>query len=421
MATSRNESYATIASLPASITPVQAPSSDVRDEIHAIFTLLQQCQKTIPEELLRNIEHIRPELEPFQGSGGFRTGVDKSQGVRSFGGQKEAVGNSWRGGRFSNTSMSPSNSFYNNESPKNSPKPGDKDDGFRGSSSKVGTQRHSMGSPMGSPMGRNNSKGSFYANDESTSSGSLSTSTPRTPVGRYQSKFTTEGNLDHKILNTVIGNKLNAFTPLTYNDTRDFIYQIMDSGETEFSKDFVEKVFQKATQEEIYCALFAKLIAEIAHRYPVMYTEMRKYHSQFLEIFDNVQEDSTAEYNVLLRQKQYRMGYGQFLSELACLNTLEKTDLFAMVERCMARIWFLTSEPSKEKVVEEFVDCLVRLTKALKQKSPKFFGEVKQELGSRILEKANALLSKKAGDRPSLTPKAHFGLLDLTELILPPL
>jgi hypothetical protein len=89
-------------------------------------------------------------------------------------------------------------------------------------------------------------------------------SVPRPSVGRYQSRFTNGGDLNDKILHTVIGNKLNAFTPLTYNDTRDFIYQIMDSGETEFIKDFIEKVFAKATVEELYCALFAKLIAEIA-------------------------------------------------------------------------------------------------------------------------------------------------------------
>jgi len=210
---------------------------------------------------------------------------------------------------------------------------------------------------------------------------------PRTSVppvrqnpGRYQSKFTSGDNsLDGKILHTIIGNKLNSFTPVTYNDTRDFIYQIMDSGETEFVKDFVEKVFTKATLEELYCGLFAKLIAEIAHLYPVMYEEMGKYHRQFLDIFEDVHESligeseaGGADYAALLKKKQYRMGYGHFLSELAGQNALEKEQLFAMVEKVMDKIYILSNIPGKVKAVEEFVDCIVRLTKSLRERSPKF-------------------------------------------------
>jgi hypothetical protein len=242
-------------------------------------------------------------------------------------------------------------------------------------------------------------------------------------VGRYQSKFTTGGNMDDKILNTIIGNKLNAFTPLTYNDTRDFIYQILDSGETEFIRDFVEKVFKKATQEEVYCAVFAKLIAEIAHRYPVMYEEMRKYHTQFLSVFDSVDSSGTeTDYAVLVREKQYRMGYGQFLSELACLNTLDKADLLAMVEKCMGQIVILAPQEGKGKAIEEYIDCLVRLTKSLKEKSRGFFRQVREEMGSHIIPVTTPYIQKTAGSEKSVsvTPKARFGMMDLTDCVVDP-
>jgi hypothetical protein len=156
------------------------------------------------------------------------------------------------------------------------------------------------------------------------------------PVGRYQSKFTSGAtNLEDKILNTVIGNKLNSFTKLTYADVRDFIYQILDSGETEFIKDFVDKVFKKACVEELYCALFAKLLAEIADRYPVIYEEMARYHQQFLNVFEDVQEDGGEG---SIQARAYRLGYGQFLSELAGQNALEKQQLFAMVEKRVSRV-----------------------------------------------------------------------------------
>ena len=228
--------------------------------------------------------------------------------------------------------------------------------------------------------------------------------------GKYVSKFVNTGSLDNKILKSVIGNKLNCFTSVTYNDTRDFIYQILDSGETEFIKDFIEKVFAKATLEDLYCALFAKLIAEIAHRYPVMYEEMERYHTEFIKIFDDAGDGDVL-------KRQYRMGYGQFLSELASLNTLDKKQLIEMVKIVSDKIWELTTMEGKSKVVEEFADCLVRLSASLKERSPLFFTSVKGELVGILNERVSALIARKAGDRPSLSSKARFALMDLKDLL----
>jgi len=245
---------------------------------------------------------------------------------------------------------------------------------------------------------------------------SAPSSSPRPNPGRYQSKFTTAGDINDKILTSVIGNKLNSFTPLTYNDTRDFIYQIIDSGEIEFIKDFIEKVFSKATLEELYCALFAKLIAEIAHRYPIIYEEMNRYHEEFLKIFEDVQEDN-SNYDRVTRERQYRLGYGQFISELASLNALEKGQLLAMVGKVNDKIWILTEKDDKVKTVEEFIDCLVRLTRSLRDKSPKFFLSVKDDMKARINERVSALIDRTAGERPSLSTKARFGLMDLKDIL----
>jgi hypothetical protein len=189
----------------------------------------------------------------------------------------------------------------------------------------------------------------------------------------------------------------------------------MDSGEVEFIKDFVEKVFAKATLEDLYCALFARLIAEIAHKYPVMYEEMNRYHLEFLKVFDDV--DESGDYAVLVKKRQYRLGYGQFLSELAGLNALEKEQLLAMVSKVIEKVMLMSSEEEKVKGVEESIDCLVRLTKSLKDRSPVFFRGVQEDLKVRILESANSLIAKAAGPRPSLSNKARFGLMDLRDLL----
>jgi hypothetical protein len=266
------------------------------------------------------------------------------------------------------------------------------------------------GRQMSSGMSWRNGATSFQPKQSSNPSHSNHKSSSSTPPGRYISKFITTGSIDNKILNTVIGNKLNAFTPLTYNDSRDFIYQILDSGETEFIKDFIEKVFAKATVEDLYCGLFAKLIAEIAHKYPVMYDEMKRYHKEFIKIFDEAGDGDHM-------KRMYRMGYGQFLSELASLEALDKEDLIEIVKIVNGKIWELTSIPDKTKVVEEFVDCLVRLSNSLKERSPKFFQSVKGYMSEIMLENIKALIGRTAGDRPSLSSKGRFGLMDLKDLL----
>jgi hypothetical protein len=257
------------------------------------------------------------------------------------------------------------------------------------------------------------SKGSSWRGSGQTSRPSTHTPTPKVPHARYQSQFKTSGDIDGKILNTIIGNKLNSFTQLTYNDTRDFIYQIMDSGEKEFIKHFVDKVFTKATGEELYCALFAKLIAEIAHRYPIMYEEMNVYHTKFLQIFEDVEDQS--EYDVQVKKRQYRMGYGHFISELAGQNALPKERLTEMMDTVGKRLVLHADDPGKTKTLEEYTDCLVRVVKNLKEKSPAFFTNVRQDLHPIITSFVAPLLAeKKAG----FSTKARFGLMDLRDLFI---
>lgn len=345
-----------------------ARSNTVVTDIQQVLDVLHQTT-TVPESLQRLLNSIRQEMEIPAQAGGIRT----------FGGGGSAPSQGWRSG------------------------------GGGGGNSAFGGRGQRQTGP---PTGRR--PDSFHTGSPRPQTGAPSTGAP---VGRYQSRFkatSSSTNLDNKILNTVIGNRLNAFTALTYNDTRDFIYQIMDSGETEFIKDFVEKVFKKATVEELYCGLFAKLIAEIAHKYPVMYEEMAKRHEAFLEVFEDVQEGG-GEGSVQARA--YRLGYGQFISELAGKNALEREQLFAMVSKVMEKVWVATAEQEKSRQVEEYVDCLVRLTQSLGEKSPKFFGTVKRDLSQIVLEKARALIAKTAGDRPSLTSKSRCALMDLVDLL----
>jgi hypothetical protein len=187
----------------------------------------------------------------------------------------------------------------------------------------------------------------------------------------------------------------------------------MDSGEKEFIKHFVDKVFTKATGEELYCALFAKLIAEIAHRYPIMYEEMNIYHAKFLQIFEDVEDQS--EYDVQVKKRQYRMGYGHFISELAGQNALPKERLTEMMDTVGKRLVLHSEDPGKMKTLEEYTDCLVRVVKNLKLKSPAFFSNVHPELHAIVSSFVTPLLADK---KPGFSTKARFGLMDLRDLFV---
>ena len=391
-------SYATIASKPPAPTlSTAAPIPEVDEEVSGWLKTLKAV-KDIPDGLLRLVDGLRRDMEAPTGVGGFRNGVSASAAAqRSFG---SGGSGSVRASGFrtqqpsSSASQQQGSSWGSRFGASSSPKQPDWTSGRIPAGGSDPWQKSS--SPMHAPP---------QPQQQHTK-----------PVGRYQSRFKATGNIEDKILNTVIGNKLNAFTPLTYNDTRDFIYQIIDSGEREFTRDFIVKVFAKATTEDLYCALFAKLIAEIAHKYPVIYEEMDKYHSEFLHVFEDVKEDTETDYVVLVKQKQYRMGYGQFIAELAGLNALEKHQLVSMVTKIGESIWSLSAAENKMKTVEEFIDCLVRLTGGLRDRSPVFFKSVKGELVKILGEKISTLIAR-SSPFPSLSKKGGFGLMDLKEIL----
>jgi hypothetical protein len=97
---------------------------------------------------------------------------------------------------------------------------------------------------------------------------SFTTSTPTSTVGtpqftntnspapmRYISKFHNGSKTgDDQILNTVILNKLNVFSIKTYDDVKQFLFQILGSDQKEFIREFTWLVFRKAAAEDKFCS-----------------------------------------------------------------------------------------------------------------------------------------------------------------------
>ena len=240
---------------------------------------------------------------------------------------------------------------------------------------------------------------------------------------RYQSKFKVSSQpLNDKILNNIILSKLNKFSGATYSDVRDFLYQILGSGEPdlgEMVRQFMLLVFKKAASEEVYCALYAKLLAEISTRYKVILEEMHTLQANYLEIFDEIEEvpeggDNYAAFVEKNNEKRYRQGYSQFLAELAALEILELSHLEQTFQKLMTLTMKYACLPDNKTLIEEYADCLARMSRVLKKKASPFFTSARAALLS-ISKPVIETMMEKRELYPSLSPKARFILMDVRD------
>jgi hypothetical protein len=240
---------------------------------------------------------------------------------------------------------------------------------------------------------------------------------------RYQSKFKNSTQpVEDKILNNIILSKLNKFSGATYSDVRDFLYQILGSGEPDLGqlvRQFMLLVFKKAASEEVYCALYARLLAEISVRYAVILEEMHKLQDNYLEIFEEIEEvpeggDNYAAFVEKNTEKRYRQGYSQFLAELAALEILDISNLEQTFLKLMNLMTKYASLADNKTLVEEYADCLVRMSRVLKKKASPFFTTARATLLSISKPFIEGFLEKR-DLYPSLSPKARFILMDVRD------
>lgn len=257
---------------------------------------------------------------------------------------------------------------------------------------------------------------SVTSNDSPTSP---SVVTPRPPPVRYQSRFKNSSqDIEEKILNRIIRLKLNKFGQSTYNDIKEFLFQILgdetDEKVAEFVKDFMLLVFSKAAAEEIYCPLYALLLSEIGQKHKIIFEEMNLLLKNYLEIFEDIDPAKTIDTTESLEkhniEKKYRMGYSQFLAELMALKILPLESL-ALVFRTLI---FLIDKHSrleeKRMLVEEYVDCLKRMCKTLDAPSASHFHK-------ELKDKLDLFIHLRDATFPSLSSKARFLLMDVLDLL----
>ena len=273
-----------------------------------------------------------------------------------------------------------------------------------GSISSVGSEGHS---PVSTPAtGRNSSGGRPY-----------------TPTVKYQSQFKNSNQpVKDKILNNIILSKLNKFSPGTYEDIRDFLYQILGSGEpdlVEMVRDFMKMVFRKAASEEIYCSLYAKLLAELSARYSVILEEMQNLQRNYLDIFEDIVQvpEGGSNYETFVEknlEKRYRQGYSQFLAELTALEILDLEYLKEIFQKLVSLTEKYQGIPDKKTLIEEYADCLMRMSKVLQKKNTSFFVKTRLALSNVCVKSLENSITNHSM-YCSISPKARFIFMDVKE------
>ena len=146
---------------------------------------------------------------------------------------------------------------------------------------------------------------------------------------------------------------------------------------------------------------------------------MQKLQTNYLEIFEEIEEvaEGGDNYDVFVeknREKRYRQGYSQFLAELATLEILKLSNLEETFMKLSGLMLKYAAIPEKKALVEEYADCLVRMTRVFKKKSSQFFSDARASLLAISKDSIDTLLEKKEMF-PSLSPKARFILMDIKD------
>jgi hypothetical protein len=247
------------------------------------------------------------------------------------------------------------------------------------------------------------------------------------PYTKYVSKFTnsasssTSSGVENKILNHVILNKLNKFSAANYNEVKEFLEQILSSDEKDFLHDFMLLVFKKASSEPTFCGLYARMISELAEKYPFLHEELDQLYGKFMDIFEEVSEESCSDYEQFVqrnREKQHRLGYSQFLGELTTREILQINHLKNLYTKLidLLKIHGMEGE-GKQNLVEEYVDCLVKMTCAFQKDTSEKLKNSRNELKDMFEKEFEEILSNRSTKYPGLSRKASFTIMDCLDIL----
>lgn len=239
---------------------------------------------------------------------------------------------------------------------------------------------------------------------------------------RYVSIFksASDENIDDTIMNTIIRGKLNKFNTSNYSDIFEFMCQILDSGQTDFLNQFLMFVFQKATSEEFFCPLYAKLLSDLSSKYVVIKDGMLRLFQEYLNVFKDIDEAvNDKDYSDFIKhtgEKKYRVGYSQFLTELIKQRAIGNDIFFNNIHLIVSQIKANVVKDGQSQSVEEFADCLLRISRSLTLDitTDRCSVCIKSEFKDAITQNMHGYLPRNVINK-SLTNRARFTIMELCD------
>lgn len=228
----------------------------------------------------------------------------------------------------------------------------------------------------------------------------------RATMPRFGNKSRADVTTDERMMDR-IRDKMNKFSPLTYDATKTWLSQLLDSGETEFLHGFITLVFEKAASEVGLVVHYARLLNELRAAFPHLSTELQRIFAEFLAVFDvarTEEELGAAAYDafVALRQRQkFRRGYAAFIAEFANLGALTTDDITRTCDIILAALVSAKATAEQQQLCEEYAECLKTLFRTCKTMltSAATIGHVRDAYAP----------------APGLSNRARFALMDIVE------
>jgi hypothetical protein len=206
--------------------------------------------------------------------------------------------------------------------------------------------------------------------------------------------------------------KVNKLGHSTYDSTKAFMKQILDSGETDFLEEFMRFVFGKAATEPAFCGLYARFLHELADEFPHLRETMVRKFREYTRVFDEASQApdvGTSDYLAFVEaqeQKKFRRGYSQFVAELAKLGEVSMEDFRLLVTRVVETIRVCYVKEENRVMCEEIVDCFMVMVRAAKLDWMREYVETLRSVATAPKETA-----------PGLTNKGRFAIMDILDLV----
>jgi hypothetical protein len=233
----------------------------------------------------------------------------------------------------------------------------------------------------------------------------------RANMPRFGNKANATATTEDRMMDRIRG-KMNRFTQLTYDTTKGWLSELLDSGETGFLSGFIGLVFEMAAKNEEICGLYAQLLTELMTAFPHLLTEMHRIYAEFIDIFvDAAIEPAVGSvayeaYVALRTRRKQRRGYARFIGEIAKAGIIPPADLITTCNAILDGIYASRADAECAGLCEEYAECMKLLVLGAK-------GVIMSHLKPLVPRIRTAMDRKSA---PGMSSKAVFALMDVTDL-----